>query len=697
MGKKDKKGKKKQGLGAEKTLLKTEKNARKKALKGNDGEEDIEKMIEKFKQKIDAKVAVTEELLEGPPGPRTHCTLVANPSKDNELILFGGEFFDGDETLVYNDLYRYHTEKKEWRLVTSPNTPPPRCSHQAITYKNHMYIFGGEFTSPSQNQFYHYKDMWRLNTDNFSWENLKDVKGAPSARSGHRMVRYKNKMILFGGFYDTLTETKYFNDLFVYDLDTSKWTKSDFKSWDQVPHARSGHQMAIHENTLFLYGGYSKEKSTKYSEAKGMVHTDMWSLSLGTCPLNMTWDKRSGLAPPSRSGMACCVDKKKMIFFGGVSDRETKDDMDSVFYNQVYTFHMDNRRWFPIKMQAKKAAGGRRRKPKEVKPAAPATARKAPSKEEDEDVEEYNEDGELIEDETKQAEEEVAEAPAQNIQEATEAAEAAEAQSNRRPAHFGAVFEGESLYPTPRIHSQMVVMGNTLYLYGGMSEFDKREVSYNDMYSLNLNRMDTFDCIIKATEVDWKGEISGDEDEDEDEDDEDDDEEEDEEEEEEDGKEEESGEDEDEEGGSDEDDEEEEVKETKKEKKAPKKEEKEDKKKKQEPKKGKKRRIEELKDRLSEFSKDEKPTANPKESLREFFDRTKDFWMRSAYAKSESDGRPETDEKALKTAGFSMADDRFKDMRPLLDEIEAIEAQEAAAAAAKKKDKEKSGQKKKNK
>ena len=51
-----------------------------------------------------------------------------------------------------------------------------------------MYIFGGEFTSPSQNQFYHYKDFWRFNIDNNQWEQLKDLKGGPTPRSGHMYI-----------------------------------------------------------------------------------------------------------------------------------------------------------------------------------------------------------------------------------------------------------------------------------------------------------------------------------------------------------------------------------------------------------------------------------------------------------------------------------------------------------------------------
>lgn len=39
----------------------------------------------------------------------------------------------------------------------------------------------------------------------YEWEQLPG-RGGPSARSGHRMVAHKNRLLLFGGFYETATE-----------------------------------------------------------------------------------------------------------------------------------------------------------------------------------------------------------------------------------------------------------------------------------------------------------------------------------------------------------------------------------------------------------------------------------------------------------------------------------------------------------
>jgi hypothetical protein len=70
-----------------------------------------------------------------------------------------------------------------------------------------MYVFGGEFTSPNQERFHHFKDLWRLELSTWRWDQL-PAKGGPSPRSGHRMAVYKTKAILFGGYYDNGRDMK---------------------------------------------------------------------------------------------------------------------------------------------------------------------------------------------------------------------------------------------------------------------------------------------------------------------------------------------------------------------------------------------------------------------------------------------------------------------------------------------------------
>lgn len=65
--------------------------------------------------------AVVEETNCAPPSRRVNASLTRNPLNPVELVIFGGECYDGLCVLMYNDLYKYNTDKQEWRRVTSPN------------------------------------------------------------------------------------------------------------------------------------------------------------------------------------------------------------------------------------------------------------------------------------------------------------------------------------------------------------------------------------------------------------------------------------------------------------------------------------------------------------------------------------------------------------------------------------------------
>jgi hypothetical protein len=97
------------------------------------------------------------------------------------MLLFGGESCDGESTTVFNELFRWNIERNEWKLIESLNTPPPRCSHQAVVFKDNMFIFGGEYAT--LDQFHHYRDMWTLDLKTNVWREINCNTGdAPSAR-----------------------------------------------------------------------------------------------------------------------------------------------------------------------------------------------------------------------------------------------------------------------------------------------------------------------------------------------------------------------------------------------------------------------------------------------------------------------------------------------------------------------------------
>lgn len=139
-----------------------------------------------------------------------------------------------------------------------------------------LWLFGGEYASPSQSQFYHYRDLWVYHMKDKKWDKIQAPSG-PSGRSGHRMVTSKKKIFVFGGFHDNLRDYKYFNDIHCFDLETYKWVSLDVKG--NPPAARSGCCMvALPDGKILVAGGYSKERIKKDVD-KGHVYTDAYLLA----------------------------------------------------------------------------------------------------------------------------------------------------------------------------------------------------------------------------------------------------------------------------------------------------------------------------------------------------------------------------------------------------------------------------------
>lgn len=151
------------------------------------------------------------------------------------------------------------TASGTWRHYSSPNQPGPRSAHQVVADPRQgglLWLFGGEFASPKQTSFHHYRDLWVFSIATKTWERV-DTKVRPSARSGHRMVLWRQYLVLFGGFIDTGARTTYLQDLWMFDTAQYKWfeiTQNDLKR----PPARSGFSLISTPEGVALYGGYCK-------------------------------------------------------------------------------------------------------------------------------------------------------------------------------------------------------------------------------------------------------------------------------------------------------------------------------------------------------------------------------------------------------------------------------------------------------
>ena len=87
---------------------------------------------------------------------------------------------------------------------------------------------------------------------------------------------------------------------------------------------------------------------------------------------------------------------------------------------------------------------------------------------------------------------------------------------------FSIIISGNITYPSPRFGSSMVVRQNIAYLFGGMFEDEEdRQLTFNDFYSLDIRKMDTWQTIIESDIKTMEWFESEDDEDDDDEDDED--------------------------------------------------------------------------------------------------------------------------------------------------------------------------------
>lgn len=508
----------------EKKATQKEKKNSKKAKDADDSDAedaDLDAILAQYQKEQELFLKVTETVCE-PPSPRSSATLVANPSNTSELFLFGGEYYNGALVSFFSDLYVYKVNNDTWRKVTSPNSPLPRSGHAMCQGGNAggIYLFGGEFSSPKQGTFYHYNDFWRLEPGSREWTKL-EGKGGPPARSGHRMTYFKNYIVLFGGFQDTSQQTKYLQDVWLYDTQKFTWHQPALPPASQKPDARSSFSLLPHETGAVIYGGYSRVKvnTTAAKASKGgrlgsrmtmkpVVHQDTWFLRItppaADAPANtlptVRWErrKRPVNAPnPPRAGATMAHHKGRGISFGGVHDVEESDEgIDSEFFNLLYAYNVDRNRFFQLGLRRPRTSG------KKVAAAAERSRRGRGKADEEELLRNLA----LIENKGNLDDEMTDSLPtAQTPDEDDEPAKI------EKPVMWE--------MPHVRFNASLAVQEDTLYIFGGTFEKGDREYTFDEMWSIDLGKLDGCKEVFKREIEDWQG--SEDEDsEDEDEDDE---------------------------------------------------------------------------------------------------------------------------------------------------------------------------------
>jgi len=195
--------------------------------------------------------------------------------------------------------------------------------------------------------------------------------------------------------------------------------------------------------------------------------------------------------------------------------------------------------------------------------------------------------------------------------------------------------------PLPRINASLIVAGHTLYLYGGILEVGDREITLDDMWTLDLRKRENWECLWPGTmhKQVWRGAVFDDDDsyistgKDDDSDDDDD----------------------------DDDDDDGSISEEEKVKKVQ-----------ESTKKDKSKRSglrEEAAQLIEKFGlEDESTTPSDGESLADFYTRTSKYWNQKARDAVVGTGT-ELSTKEVKREGFKLAQTRFEELKPVIDRL----------------------------
>ena len=368
--------------------------------------------------------------------------------------------------------------------------------------------------------------------------------------------------MVFGGFHDNLRDSKYFNDVYAFDLESRAWSKLSTTGSEPSPRSRmhtplcsninnrcgirpthfwlinflhlfslrSACQMfPTNDGRLVVFGGYCKEKGKKGKE-KGVVLQDMFLLQQDKHDekgLKWRWQtvKQVGSRPSLRSGLCNAVARDGKIFlFGGVKDEdegqesgdESDEEGEGTFHNDLHSVTVEGERatWHLIQLTGKKDTVEKKKR------------RKVKEDGEDEGMESEEEAMERLDelalDEETGLSTVTVESGAFTIS-STIVSEDSRVSQNELSflGNLGASGSGQEsskqlTVPSPRFNAGMTFKGGSLYLFGGLWESGEKDYTLKDFYSLDTKKLDTWNTIIEddVRAMEWVQEEDDDEDED---------------------------------------------------------------------------------------------------------------------------------------------------------------------------------------
>lgn len=218
----------------------------------------------------------------------------------------------------------------------------------------------------------------------------------------------------------------------------------------------------------------------------------LMSCFLGNDVSKWKWSqvKLGGIHFDPRCGMPIAAAPNKLAYcFGGVFDVDQEEDLAGNFFNDVYCLDLEKLMWRTVNLTGKKTAKTRKRKNKDDESKEPVDAEMEPDEEETT---------------TAAATTTIADDGIFKVTLGPTPMDVDE------PLEGNSKSENKICQPSCRMNCGLAVKHNVLYLYGGMFEEGDKQITFSDMYSLDLKKLEEWKVIIEddTGNQEWLGSSS---------------------------------------------------------------------------------------------------------------------------------------------------------------------------------------------
>ncbi|KAK9841168.1 hypothetical protein WJX74_001325 [Apatococcus lobatus] len=187
--------------------------------------------------------------------------------------------------------------------------PPARSFHCGAALSSSLYIFGGHVWHRDTREIRKFHDLWRLDTESWSWEKVEPQKGSrqPAPRDFASMLALDgDRLLLFGGLD---AADRRLDDVWLFDEAKGAWAELHVAG--AKPRARYGHSMSRMGSRLLMLGG---DIGTGYA-------ADLWTLRglEGGSEEAPAWIQLDlpGQAPSPRKGHCLAAQGPLLVVMGG--------------------------------------------------------------------------------------------------------------------------------------------------------------------------------------------------------------------------------------------------------------------------------------------------------------------------------------------------------------------------------------------